>query len=54
LKIASFLPWAFRPRAKDNYEIQVYGSDLVEPGHTTFELVALTKSKPPNKLPVLC
>ena len=25
-------------RAQDNYEIQVYGSDLVDPGHTIFEL----------------
>lgn len=25
-------------RAQDNYEIQVYGSDLVEPGHTMVEL----------------
>ena len=25
-------------RAQDNYEIQVYGSDLVKPGHTMFEL----------------
>jgi len=25
-------------RAQGNYEIQVYGSDLVEPGHTMFEL----------------
>jgi hypothetical protein len=25
-------------RAQDNYEIQVYGSDLVDPGHTMFEL----------------
>jgi hypothetical protein len=24
--------------AKDNYEIQVYGADTVEPGHTMFEL----------------
>jgi hypothetical protein len=24
--------------AQDNYEIQVYGSDLVDPGHTMFEL----------------
>ena len=25
-------------RAQDNYEIQVYGYDLVEPKHTMFEL----------------
>ena len=25
-------------RAQDNYEIQVYGSDTVDPGHTMFEL----------------
>src|SRR5215831_16398615 len=25
-------------RAQDNYEIQVYGSDTVEPGHTMVEL----------------
>jgi len=25
-------------RAQDNYEIQVYGADTVEPGHTMFEL----------------
>lgn len=25
-------------RAQGNYEIQVYGSDIVEPGHTMFEL----------------
>jgi hypothetical protein len=25
-------------RAQENYEIQVYGSDLVDPGHTMFEL----------------
>ncbi len=25
-------------RAQDNYEIQVYGSDLVDPGHTMMEL----------------
>jgi len=25
-------------KAQDNYEIQVYGSDLVETGHTMFEL----------------
>jgi hypothetical protein len=24
-------------RAQDNYEIQVYGSELVDPGHTMFE-----------------
>jgi hypothetical protein len=27
-----------RARAQDNYEIQVYGSDLVDPGHTMVEL----------------
>jgi hypothetical protein len=27
-----------RIRAQDNYEIQVYGSDLVDPGHTMVEL----------------
>ena len=25
-------------RAQDNYEIQVYGSDLVDPAHTMVEL----------------
>jgi hypothetical protein len=25
-------------RAQDNYEIQVYGSDLLDPGHTMVEL----------------
>jgi len=25
-------------RAQDNYEIQVYGADTVDPGHTMFEL----------------
>jgi hypothetical protein len=25
-------------RAQENYEIQVYGSELVEPGHTMVEL----------------
>ena len=25
-------------RAQDNYEIQVYGSDVVDPGHTMVEL----------------
>jgi hypothetical protein len=29
---------AARTRAQDNYEIQVYGSDLVDPGHTMVEL----------------
>jgi hypothetical protein len=33
--LAMVVPSAF---AQDNYEIQVYGSDLVEPGHTMFEL----------------
>ena len=27
-----------RAQAQDNYEIQVYGSDLVEPKHTMVEL----------------
>src|SRR5215470_7950131 len=30
--------FASSARAQDNYEIQVYGSDLVEPGHTMVEL----------------
>ena len=36
----AFLRWFAAPRcaAQDNYEIQVYGSDTVEPGHTMFEL----------------
>jgi hypothetical protein len=33
--LAMVVPSAF---AQDNYEIQVYGSDLVEPGHTMVEL----------------
>lgn len=36
-------------RAQDNYEIQVYGSDLVDPGHTMFELHSnfrIDRSKP--------
>jgi hypothetical protein len=34
----SILLCAFSSEAQDNYEIQVYGSDLVEPGHTMGEL----------------
>jgi len=30
--------FVFKLKAQDNYEIQVYGADLVEPGHTMFEL----------------
>jgi hypothetical protein len=30
--------WAAPASAQDNYEIQVYGSDLVDPGHTMVEL----------------
>ena len=38
--LACLVALAFAPRAQaqDNYEIQVYGSDTVEPGHTMFEL----------------
>ena len=32
--LATVLP----ARAQDNYEIQVYGSELVDPGHTMVEL----------------
>ncbi len=30
--------WIPRAAAQDNYEIQVYGADTVDPGHTMFEL----------------
>ncbi len=39
--IAAAICFCFHPRqafAQDNYEIQVYGSDTVKPGHTMFEL----------------
>lgn len=35
LCVIAFVPPA---RAQENYEIQVYGADLVEPGHTMLEL----------------
>jgi hypothetical protein len=38
LAIASFVVFAVPAFAQDNYEIQVYGADLVEPGHTMVEL----------------
>ncbi len=40
LLAGAFLLVVRAPRcaAQDNYEIQVYGSDTVEPGHTMFEL----------------
>ena len=36
--LLTFLLAAPLTRAQDNYEIQVYGSDLVDPGHTMVEL----------------
>jgi len=36
--LGACLSGAVSSRAQGNYEIQVYGSDLVEPGHTMFEL----------------
>ena len=36
--ILLLLGWARPAAAQDNYEIQVYGSDIVEPGHTMVEL----------------
>jgi hypothetical protein len=36
--LLSFLCAAVAARAQDNYEIQVYGSDLVDPGKTMLEL----------------
>ena len=38
LAFANFALCATTASAQDNYEIQVYGSDLVEPGHTMVEL----------------
>jgi hypothetical protein len=38
LSIAALLIFATSASAQDNYEIQVYGSDTVEPGHTMVEL----------------
>jgi hypothetical protein len=35
---AAFIPAAPRAAAQDNYEIQVYSYDTVEPGHTMVEL----------------
>lgn len=35
---AAFFFFATPAQAQDNYEIQVYGSELVDPGHTMFEL----------------
>jgi hypothetical protein len=32
------IPFVRSARAQENYEIQVYGSDLVDPGHTMLEL----------------
>jgi len=32
------IPFVGSARAQENYEIQVYGSDLVDPGHTMLEL----------------
>ena len=34
----TFILAAAHARAQDNYEIQVYGSDLIDPGHTMVEL----------------
>jgi hypothetical protein len=36
--IAGLLLFAYPARGQDNYEIQVYGSELVPPGHTMVEL----------------
>ncbi len=38
LVVLLFLQTAALVRAQDNYEIQVYGADLVPPGHTMVEL----------------
>jgi hypothetical protein len=38
LAFLTFLPFAASTHAQDNYEIQVYGSELVDPGRTMFEL----------------
>lgn len=38
LIVFAFFFGASASRAQDNYEIQVYGSDLVDPGHTMVEL----------------
>ncbi len=35
---AAWLTSAVPARAQDNYEIQVYGSGLLDPGHTMVEL----------------
>ena len=36
--VLAWLGAAFAARAQDNYEIQVYGSETVEKGHTMVEL----------------
>jgi hypothetical protein len=36
--MAAWVGFPQRTAAQDNYEIQVYGSELVDPGHTMFEL----------------
>ena len=36
--LAACCAWAYPSRAQDNYEIQVYGAELVESGHTMVEL----------------
>src|SRR5208282_869513 len=41
---------AARVRAQDNYEIQVYGSELVDPGHTWLNSIATLKSTAPRRL----
>src|SRR5487761_50480 len=38
LLVAAAVLGAWPAAAQDNYEIQVYGADLVEPGHTMLEL----------------
>jgi len=38
LALLAAILFATPSRAQDNYEIQVYGSELVDPGHTMFEL----------------
>jgi len=36
--LALLISWGWPVAAQGNYEIQVYGSDMVEPGHTMVEL----------------
>jgi len=49
--VGSWLGGAFSARAQDNYEIQVYGSETVEKGHTMVELHEATPAAPMERFP---